>query len=229
MDTVHHLLAIEDRRSTELSVTDLLRGWGYRVATASGNGEAIETGLAESADLIIINHSEPHVNAMQICAELRCRNLRSPVIVLAGRDVPDRVAIFKAGADDYVLKPIDCEELQVRIQALLLRSFRRRKPGILRYEFGGMHVDFRESELVKNGSRIDLSHRESRLLRHFVENRGKVISRVALLRHVWGYREMPLTRTVDVHILRLRQKIEQDPKEPRFIVTVHGFGYRFDG
>jgi DNA-binding response OmpR family regulator len=225
----HHLLAIEDRLSTERSVTDLLRDWGYRVATASSNSDGIETGLAGNIDLIIINHCEPRINAMQICAELRCRNLRSPVIVVAGREVPDRVAIFKAGADDYVLKPIDCEELQVRIQALLLRSCRRRKPEISRYKFGGMSVDFRKAELVRNGSKVELSQRENRLLRHFIENRGKVISRVALLRHVWGYREAPLTRTVDVHVLRLRQKIEQDPKDPRFIVTVHGFGYRFDG
>jgi DNA-binding response OmpR family regulator len=224
-----HLLAIEDQRSNERSVTDLLRGWGYRVVTASSNSDAIENGLADNADLIIINHCEPRINAMQICAELRWRNLRSPVIVLAGREVPDRVAIFKAGADDYVLKPVDCEELQVRIEAQLLRSCRRKKREISRYEFGGMIVDFRESEVVKNGSKVGLSERETRLLRHFVENRGKVISRIALLRHVWGYREAPLTRTVDVHILRLRQKIEHDPKDPRFIVTVHGFGYRFDG
>jgi DNA-binding response OmpR family regulator len=92
-----------------------------------------------------------------------------------------------------------------------------------------MYVDFRESELIRNGAKIELSQRENRLLRHFIENRGKVISRVALLRHVWGYRDAPLTRTVDVHVVRLRQKIEADPKAPRFIVTVHGFGYRFDG
>jgi two-component system, OmpR family, alkaline phosphatase synthesis response regulator PhoP len=225
----HHLLAIEDRHSNERSVTELLLGWGYQVATASSNSDAIETGLAANPDLIIINHCEPRINAMQICAELRYRNLRSPVIVVAGREVQDRVAIFKAGADDYVLKPLDCEELQVRIQALLLRAYRRKKPDISSYEFGGMFVDFRESEVIRNGSKVELSQRENRLLRHFIENRGRVISRVALLRHVWGYREAPLTRTVDVHILRLRQKIEPDPKDPRFIVTVHGFGYRFDG
>jgi DNA-binding response OmpR family regulator len=225
----HRLLVIEDRQSNERSVTDLLRGWGYCVATVSSSTDAIEAGLADNADLILINHCQPGINGIQICAELRCRNLRSSVIVLAGREVQDRVAIFKAGADDYVLKPLDCEELQVRIQALLLRSCRRKKPDISSYEFGGMCVDFRESEITRNGSKVELSQRENRLLRHFIENRGKVISRVALLRHVWGYREAPLTRTVDVHILRLRQKIEHDPKDPQFIVTVHGFGYRFDG
>ena len=236
----NHLLAIEDLRltdSTDRSVADLLRDWGYGVAIASNNSDAIELGLANDIDLIVINHSEPQINALQICAELRGRNLRSPVIVLAGREVPDRVGFFKAGADDYVLKPIDSDDLQVRIEALLLRwrtwspevTMPRKKPGVLNYEFGGMAVDFRESKVTKNGSTISLSQRESRLLRHFVDNRGKVISRVALLRHVWGYRETPLTRTVDVHVTRLRKKIEADPKTPRFIVTVHGFGYRFDG
>ncbi len=225
----HRLLAIEDCHSAEAGVTELLRDWGYCVLTASTNSAAVETVLADNTDLVIINHCEPRINAMEICSEIRCRNLRLPVIVLAGREVSDRVAIFKAGADDYLLKPVDSDELQVRIQGLLLRNGRRKKPDIAHYDFAGMHVDFRQSEVIKNGTRIELSQRESRLLRHFVENRGKVISRVALLRYVWGYRETPLTRTVDVHVLRLRQKIEDDPKDPHFIVTVHGFGYRFDG
>jgi two-component system alkaline phosphatase synthesis response regulator PhoP len=225
----NHLLAIEDHRSTDRSLADLLREWGYGVATASSDTDAIEIGLRNNIDLIIINHCEPHINALRICTKLRDRNLRFPVIVLAGREVPNRVSFFKAGADDYVLKPVDYDDLQVRIQALLLRSARRKKMGIARYEFGGMKVDFRESKLIRNGSEIELSQTECRLLRHFAENRGKVISRVALLRHVWGYRDAPLTRTVDVHVLRLRQKIEADPKTPRFIVTIHGFGYRFDG
>ena len=225
----NHLLAIEDHHSADRSLVDLLREWGYGVDTASSNTDAIEIGLRNNIDLVIIDHCEPHINAIQICTQLRDRNLHFPVIVLAGREVPNRVSFFKAGADDYVLKPVDYDDLQVRIQALLLRNSHRKKPGIARYEFGGMSVDFRGSKLFRNGSAIDLSQTEGRLLRHFVENRGKVISRVALLRHVWGYRDAPLTRTVDVHVLRLRQKIEVDPKAPRFIVTVHGFGYRFDG
>jgi len=121
------------------------------------------------------------------------------------------------------------DELQARIESLLIRSERRKKPEIVNYEFGGRRVDFRRSRLSRNGTTVSLSEREARLLRYFVENRGKTISRTALLQHVWGYRQAPLTRTVDVHILRLRHKIEDDPKAPRFIVTVPGFGYRFDG
>jgi two-component system alkaline phosphatase synthesis response regulator PhoP len=167
---------------------------------------------------------------MDICAELRQRDIDAPIVVLAARDqLQHRVAIFKAGADDCLIKPIDLEELQVRIEALLIRSGRNKKPEIFSYEFGGWRVDFRQSQLIRNGSTIELSEREARLLRYFVHNRGKTISRSALLQHVWGYRRGPLTRTVDVHILRLRHKIEDNPRDPRFIVTVPGFGYRFDG
>ena len=112
---------------------------------------------------------------------------------------------------------------------LLIRSDRGKRQEIATYEFGSMRFDFHQCELRRNGSKVELSQRETRLLRYFVENRGKTISRSALLQHVWGYRQAPLTRTVDVHVLRLRNKIEEDPKDPRFIVTIHGFGYRFDG
>jgi DNA-binding response OmpR family regulator len=226
----HRLLAVEDRTCNESSVADVLRNWGYTVATASTFDFAAGAGLADDFDIIIINHCDRRINAIEICSELRWRNVQAPVVVLAARDqVPDRIAIFKAGADVYLPKPVDLDELQVRIEALLVRSVRTRQPEILCYEFGGMRVDFRQSELLRNGLIIELSQRLSRLLRYFVENRGKTVSRSALLQQVWGYRETPLTRTVDVHVLRLRQKIEDDPKDPRFIVTVHGFGYRFDG
>ena len=140
-----------------------------------------------------------------------------------------RVAFFKAGADDFLIKPVDLDELQVRVEALLIRYVRRKKQEIFYYEFAGRRVDFGHSELVRKGSTVSLSEREARLLRYFVQNRGKTISRSALLQHVWGYRNAPLTRTVDVHILRLRHKIEDNPKDPQFIVTVPGLGYRFDG
>ena len=117
----------------------------------------------------------------------------------------------------------------MRIESLLIRSVRKKKQEICSYEFAGRRVDFSQSELVRHGSTVGLSEREARLLRYFVQNRGKTISRSALLQHVWGYRRAPSTRTVDVHILRLRHKIEDNPRDPQFIVTVPGFGYRFDG
>lgn len=225
----HHLLLIRDDLRSFRHVTEALRGRGYTVATASKFEFVTDPGLADAFDLIVIDHFEPRINAMDICAELRQRDIEAPIVVLAARDQQQRVAIFRAGADDCLIKPVDLDELQVRIESLLARSLRHKKQEISSYKFAGRRVDFGRSQLVHNGSKIGLSEREARLLRYFVENRGKTISRGALLQHVWGYRRAPSTRTVDVHILRLRHKIEDNPKDPQFIVTVPGFGYRFDG
>jgi len=226
----HQLLLIREDVGPLRQIITALERQGYAVVTASRFEFGADPGLAESFDLIVVDHCEPRLNAMDICAELRRRRIEAPVVVLAGREqLQQRVAIFKAGADDYLIKPIDLEELQARIESLLIRWGRNKKPEIVDYKFAGRRVDFRRSQLARDGTLIDLSEREARLLRYFIENRGKTISRTALLQHVWGYRLGPLTRTVDVHILRLRHKIEEDPKDPRFIVTVPGFGYRFDG
>jgi two-component system alkaline phosphatase synthesis response regulator PhoP len=225
-----HLLLIRDDRHSLRPIAEALRGRGYIIACASQFDLCTDPDLADAFDLILIDHCEPQVNAIDICTELRQRNINAPIIVLAGRDpLQHRIAMFKAGADDYLLKPVDLEELQARVESLLIRSIRRKEQEISTYEFAGRRVDFNASQLVRNGSTIVLSERETRLLRYFIQNRGKTISRGALLQHVWGYRQAPLTRTVDVHILRLRHKIEDDPRAPRFIVTVPGFGYRFDG
>jgi two-component system, OmpR family, alkaline phosphatase synthesis response regulator PhoP len=226
----YQLLLIRDDTRSMRPVTEALRGRGYTVATASKFEFVTDPGLADNFDVIVIDHSEHGINAMDICAELRQRDIEVPIVVLAARDqIRHRVAIFKAGADDCLTKPVDLDELQVRIEALLIRYVRRKTQEISTYEFAGRRVDFGQSELVRNGSTVGLSQREARLLRYFVQNRGKTISRSALLQHVWGYRHAPLTRTVDVHILRLRHKIEDNPKDPQFIVTVPGLGYRFDG
>jgi two-component system alkaline phosphatase synthesis response regulator PhoP len=226
----HRLLIIKDGVRSPSQVTDDLRGLGFTVATASNFEFTVDPGLADSFDLIVIDHTESKMSATDICAELRQRNVEAPLMVLTPCDhLQHRIAIFKAGADDYLVKPVNLDELQVRIESLLTRSSRHKKPDLSSYEFGAMRLDLSHSELFRNGSKIELSEREARLLRFLIENRGKTLSRTALLQHVWGYRQAPLTRTVDVHILRLRNKIEDDPKDPQFIITVHGLGYRFNG
>lgn len=226
----HQLLLIREDIRTSRYVADALQGRGYSVVTASMMDLSADPGLADSFDLIVIDHSEPRLNAMDICSELRHRHVQVPLVVLAHRaQVPRRVEIFNAGADDYLIKPIDPEDLSARIEVLLTRSCRNKKPEIVSHKFGKWRVDFRRLSFTRDGVKVELSEREIRLLRYFVDNRGKIISRTALLRDVWGYRQAPLTRTVDVHVLRLRNKIEDNPREPRFIVTVPGFGYRFDG
>ena len=225
-----NVLLIRNDDHSMRTITDALQAQGYTVAARSNLEFAVDPAAAADFDLILIDHSEPLVDAIGICSELRHRDVDVPVLVFAPADhAQHRVAIFKAGADDYLLKPVDLDELQARVEALLVRMGRMRKCDIECYEFGPIRVDFRQSELARNGTVIELSELETRLLRYFVENRGKTISRNALLQHVWGYSSAPLTRTVDVHILRLRHKIEDDPRRPRFIVTVPGFGYRFDG
>src|SRR5262245_33085763 len=224
------LLLIKDDTCSIRSIAEALRRQGYTVVMASKFELIADPGLADHFDLIVIDHSESRLNAMEICAELRLRHIEVPIVVLAARNhVDHRIAIFKAGADDYVAKPVDLVELQLRIEALLIRFSRSKKQEIMSYEFGERLVDFRRSCVIRNGLAVELSEREAKLLRFFVQNRGKTISRSALLQHVWGYRHSPLTRTVDVHILRLRHKIEDNPKSPQFIITVPGFGYRFDG
>jgi len=226
----HQLLLIREDIRASRYVTDALQGRGYRVVTASRLEFNSDPGLADSFDLIVIDHSEPRLNAMDICSELRQRHIEVPLVVLAHRaQVPHRVEIFNAGADDYLIKPIDPEDLSARVEVLLSRSDRNKRAEVASHKFGKWRVDFRTLALTHGSSRVDLSQREIRLLQYLIENRGKTISRTALLHHVWGYRQTPLTRTVDVHVLRLRKKIEENPREPKFIITVPGFGYRFDG
>jgi two-component system alkaline phosphatase synthesis response regulator PhoP len=140
----------------------------------------------------------------------------------------DKVVGLKLGADDYLTKPFEAIELMARLEALLRRRSSSAQPGGDTYRFGDVIVDMRRMEVTRGGEPVDLSAREFKLLRHFIERRGAALSRDALLSKVWGYDEMPLTRTVDVHVAGLRQKVD-NPKSPEYIVTVHGLGYKFVG
>jgi len=227
----YHLLLIREDIPSTKHVTEALKDRGYSVAAASRSRFATDPGIADSFDLIVIDHSEPRINAMDICIELRQRSIEVPIVVLTATHdhAQHRVAVFRAGADDCLVKPVDLDELQIRIEALLIRSDRNKIQEIAIYEFDGRQVDFHQSRVIRNGVQVELSEREARLLRYFVQHRGKTLSRASLLRHVWGYPQASMTRTVDVHVLRLRHKIEDNPKEPQYIVTVPGFGYRFAG
>jgi two-component system alkaline phosphatase synthesis response regulator PhoP len=150
-------------------------------------------------------------------------------MLTARGQVVDKVVGLKLGADDYLTKPFETIELMARLEALLRRAPSAAQAGGDSYRFGDVEVDFRKMEVTRGGVAVDLSAREFKLLRHFIAHRGAMLSRDALLADVWGYDEMPLTRTVDVHVAGLRQKIETNPRIPEHILTVHGLGYKFAG
>jgi two-component system alkaline phosphatase synthesis response regulator PhoP len=185
-------------------------------------------------DLIVLDIMLPGRSGLDLCRDIRTAGLGTPILLLTARsETVDKIIGLKLGADDYVTKPFDMQELMARIEALLRRAPIRtgqvvRQFGAIRIETRGM-TDHRDVKVTRGGTPIYLSAREFELLRYFVEHAGMVLSREELLRAVWGYEAGTFTRTVDVHVASLRQKLEKDPKRPELIVTVHKSGYRFVG
>ena len=224
------VLLVEDEAGLRLTLSDRLGSEGYSVETAI-DGEA---GLARAStggfDLIVLDVMLPRMNGFDVCREVRQRGVTTPILMLTARgQVVDKVVGLKLGADDYLTKPFETIELMARLEALLRRRPSGAQPGGDLYRFGEIAIDFRRMEVTRAGVPIDLSAREFKLLRHVIEHRGATLSRDALLADVWGYDETPMTRTVDVHIAGLRQKIESNPKAPEHILTIHGLGYKFAG
>jgi two-component system alkaline phosphatase synthesis response regulator PhoP len=223
------ILLVEDEPGLQLTLSDRLGSEGYEVETA-GDGDTGYTRAAEGGfDLILLDVMLPGKNGLDVCRDLRQAGVDTPILMLTARgQVADKVVGLKLGADDYLTKPFENLELLARIEALMRRSVTSATAhAIDSYEFGGLSVDFRKAEVERNGEAVTLSAREFQLLRYFIENRGSVLSRDELLNNVWGYDAMPSTRTVDVHVAWLRQKIEANPKHPEHIKTVHGMGYKF--
>jgi two-component system alkaline phosphatase synthesis response regulator PhoP len=222
------ILLVEDEPNLRRTLTDLLRSDGYLVENSGDGIEAQELAMKNPFDVIILDVMLPSRNGFEVCRRLRENGINTPVLMLTARsELTNKVQGFKSGSDDYLTKPFETPELEARIEALLRRASRGPRAELKSYDFDGIHVDFIKSQIMKNGKTTPLGERESRLLRYLVERKGTVLSRDELLHEVWGYKSIPLTRTVDVHIAWLRQKIEDDPKNPQYIVTVHGQGYRF--
>ncbi len=222
------ILLVEDEPNLRRTLTDLLRSDGYLVESSGDGVEGQELATKNPFDLIILDVMLPSRDGFEVCRRLRENGVNTPVLMLTARnELNNKVQGFKAGSDDYLTKPFETPELEARIEALLRRASRGARNQLKSYDFDGIHVDFARSELTKNGKSTALGEREARLLRYLIERKGAILSRDELLQEVWGYKSIPLTRTVDVHIAWLRQKIEDDPKNPRHIVTVHGQGYCF--
>lgn len=221
------VLLVEDEPGLVMTLTDRLVAEGYEVESVGHARGALERGGAGAHDLILLDVMLPGGNGFDVCRTLRQRGVQSPILMLTARgQVVDRVVGLKLGADDYLVKPFEMAELLARVEALLRRatSPHRTAGG---FRFGDVTVDFRRAEVTKAGQRVDLSAREFRLLRYFVDHVGATISRDELLNEVWGYNAMPSTRTVDVHVAWLRQKLETNPRHPEHLLTVHGLGYKF--
>jgi two-component system alkaline phosphatase synthesis response regulator PhoP len=187
-----------------------------------------ELATRDTFELIILDVMLPSRSGFEVCRQLRKNGIQAPILMLTARsELNNKVQGFKAGADDYLTKPFESAELQMRVQALLRRVPSDAKKKMKNAEFGGVRVDFSKTRMSRNGKEVAISERECRLLQHLIESRGEVVTRDELLQEVWGYNSASMTRTVDVHIAWLRQKVEDDPSDPRFIITVHGQGYRF--
>jgi two-component system, OmpR family, alkaline phosphatase synthesis response regulator PhoP len=229
--TQNRLLLVEDEPGLVMTLTDRLLAEGYEVESATTAPTGLELASAGGFDAILVDVMLPGGNGLDVCRTLRQRGVQTPILMLTAKgQVVDRVVGLKLGADDYLVKPFEMAELLARIEALLRRSAAAAAaapPIGDTFRFADVHVDFRKAEVTKAGQMLDLSAREFKLLRYFVEHRGAALTRDELLNEVWGYNAMPSTRTVDVHVAWLRQKLEDNPRHPQYIITVHGLGYKF--
>ena len=223
------ILLVEDEKGLIVTLTDRLTAEGYEVSSCTDGEPGYATAACGKFDLLILDVMLPKKNGYDIARDLRQQGINTPILMLTAKgETIDRVLGLKLGADDYLTKPFEVIELLARIEALLRRSnamAENKTNGTFR--FGDVGVDFKKAEVRREDSLVDLSAMEFKLLQFFIENRGSVHSRDELLDAVWGYDAMPTTRTVDVHIAWLRQKIEENPRHPRYIQTVHGMGYKF--
>lgn len=226
------ILLIEDEPGLVMTLTDRLRSEGYVVESASDGEVGLERACCASFDLIILDVMLPRRNGLDLCYDLRQRRIMTPVIMLTARSqIADKVVGLKLGADDYLTKPFEMIELLARVEALLRRvpseALAHAESRV--YQFGAIQVDLQRSEVLRDSHHVDLSALEFRLLRYFIEHRGQTLSRDELLNEVWGHTVLASTRTVDVHVAWLRQKLELHPRHPQHILTVHGLGYKFVG
>jgi len=223
------VLLVEDESGLIITLTDRLRSEGFEVVSAVDGKRGFDLAASDNFDLVILDVMLPKKNGYDVCRDLRQKGVATPILMLTAKgETIDKVLGLKLGADDYLTKPFEVIELLARVEALL-----RRAPGHTNgashdaFRFGDVTVDFKRAEVLRDSEPVELSAMEFKLLQYLIENRGNVHSRDQLLDMVWGYDSMPSTRTVDVHIAWIRQKLEANPRRPRFIQTVHGLGYKF--
>lgn len=225
------VLIVEDDKAMGVALRDGFTYEGYDVVFAADGAEGLRLAAGKDLDIMILDVMLPRMSGLDVCKQLRDEGKMLPIIMLTARGQEiDRVVGLKIGADDYVTKPFSFMELLARVEAVLRRTTTtKRTTGIESYEFGDVTLDFKRMAATKGGAPVELSGREYQILHHFIERRGEVVTRDELLDRVWGMDGSPLMRTVDMHIAKLRHKIEDSGSDPRYIITVHRIGYRFAG
>ena len=224
------ILMVEDEAALRMTLTDRLRSEGYEVETAADGQQGLERATQDAFDLVLLDLMLPRKSGIDVCREIRAAGMAVPILMLTAKgQTVDKVVGLKIGADDYVTKPFESSELIARIEALLRRSrtYGTVPPAI--HQIGTLRIDVSGTHVSRDGKRVPLSAREFQLLRYLLEHRGATMSRGDILKDVWGYSSDTFTRTVDVHVASLRQKIENDPKQPELILTVPGLGYKLSG
>lgn len=221
------LLIIEDERDLVMGLKDNFEFEGYQVCAAYDGESGVESARRENPDLILLDVMLPKMNGLDVCRQLRRQGVETPILILTARGAEmDKVVGLEVGADDYITKPFSLREVLARVRAALRRA-RGRVTELESFEFADVRLNFRQHQATKAGKPLDLSPRELGMLLFLVQHRGETVTRDQLLDEVWGLNNYPFTRTVDNHVAKLRQKIEDCPSEPRHIVTVHRVGYKF--
>lgn len=222
------ILLVEDEPGLVLTISDLLMAEGYEVDTAQDGEAGLSMATSAEFDLIILDVMLPKRNGFDVCRDLRQRGYDTAILMLTAKtQVVDRVVGLKLGADDYLTKPFDPSELLARVEALLRRVKKEGRSQVRTFAFNGVQVDFESGQVSKGGSPVGLAAKELQLLRYLVDRRGKVVTREELMQNVWEYQSDVNSRTIDVHVAWLRQKLEDNPQTPQHIHTVRGKGYRF--
>jgi DNA-binding response OmpR family regulator len=220
------ILIVEDDRAVQKVLRRLFEAEGFAVDVKGDGKSALEAFRATAPSAIVLDLRLPSMSGRDVCREVKQQIPTLPIIILsATADVTDKVLLLELGADDYVTKPFSPRELLARVRAAIRRTTRTEIGEM--YAFDGISINFAKMEVVREGEIIEMTAREFNALKFLVQNAERVISRDELLSEVWGYQNYPSTRTVDNHILKIRQKLERDPANPVHFRTVHGVGYKF--
>jgi DNA-binding response OmpR family regulator len=225
---MHKILIVEDNIDLANGLELNLKKEGYKVFKAATGEDGLKIAIHDCPDLIILDIMLPGISGLDVCRELRNKSIEIPIIMLTAKsDELDRVVGLELGADDYITKPFGVRELLARVRVCL----RRQPPQteMPRYRFGHVEIDFEKYRATARNKALELTQKEFDLIRFLIRNRDTVLSRDRLLDEVWGYESYPTTRTVDTHILKLRKKLEDDPANPKYILSVYGGGYKFVG